>query len=124
TFRTALSENSNKFFWWNNTSPSPISPEVPRSSCIIERDVTLFPQPDSPTIPTISPLFTPKLTPRTTWVVTSSDVKAVFRFLTSNKYDIIRRSFNPLFLDPTHLLIHHQTSLMSQLLNTQRKSVI
>src|SRR5699024_2237295 len=80
----------------------------------------LFPQPDSPTIPTISPLFTPKLTPRTTWVVTSSDVKAVFRFLTSNKSDIIRRSFNPLFLDPTHLLIHHQTSLMTTLLKTQR----
>ena len=44
--------------------------------------VTLFPLPDSPTIPHTSPSFIEKETPRTDWTSPFSVKKEVSRFLT------------------------------------------
>ena len=44
---------------------SVILPVVPASSPIMDRDVTLFPLPDSPTIPRVEPSFNSKSTPST-----------------------------------------------------------
>ena len=45
----------------------------------------LLPEPDSPTIPTISPCSTNRLIPRTAWTLPCSVAKLVVRFLISNK---------------------------------------
>src|SRR5580765_4865024 len=50
---------------------------------MIVRQVTLLPQPDSPTIPSVLPFSTEKLTPSTALTMPSSVRKYVFRSLTS-----------------------------------------
>src|SRR4051812_38233617 len=52
---------------------------------MIVRQVTLLPQPDSPTIPRVLPFSTLKLTPSTALTMPSSVRKYVFRSLTSRR---------------------------------------
>src|SRR2546423_14962929 len=51
----------------------------------IERAVTLFPHPLSPTIPSVTPSATSKLTPSTAFTSPSSWMKYVFRFRTESR---------------------------------------
>ena len=51
---------------------------------MIERHVTLLPQPDSPTIPSVFPFSTEKLTPSTALTMPSSVRKLVRSSLTSS----------------------------------------
>jgi hypothetical protein len=52
---------------------------------MIVRQVTLLPQPDSPTRPSVFPFSTEKLTPSTAWTTPSSVRKLVRRSLTSRR---------------------------------------
>jgi hypothetical protein len=52
---------------------------------MIVRHVTLLPQPDSPTIPSVFPFSTAKLTPSTALTMPSSVRKYVFSSLTSRR---------------------------------------
>ena len=52
---------------------------------MIVRQVTLLPQPDSPTMPSVLPFSTEKLTPSTALTMPSSVRKYVFRSLTSRR---------------------------------------
>ena len=61
--------------------PGQISPIVGRSR-MMDKEVTLFPQPDSPTIPKISPLLTSKFTPSTATTEPLRLENCVFRFCT------------------------------------------
>ena len=54
-------------------------------SPMIERQVTLFPQPDSPTIASVFPFSTENDTPSTAWTMPSSVLKDVFRSRTSSR---------------------------------------
>ena len=54
-------------------------------SPMIVRHVTLFPEPDSPTIPSVCPLSTLNETPSTARTTPSSVLKYVFRSLTSRR---------------------------------------
>src|SRR3989442_14284715 len=65
----------------NRISPSTIRPG---RSTILRRDraVTLLPHPLSPTIPSVAPGVTSKLTPSTAFTNPSSCAKYVFKFLT------------------------------------------
>ncbi len=49
----------------NKISPSAILPVVPAKRPMMEREVTLFPLPDSPTIPRVEPSLSSKSTPST-----------------------------------------------------------
>src|SRR5215831_10513027 len=51
---------------------------------MIERQVTLLPQPDSPTMPSVLPFSTEKLTPSTALTMPSSVRKYVLRSFTSS----------------------------------------
>ena len=53
-------------------------------SPMIVRQVTLLPQPDSPTIPSVWPFSTENVTPSTALTMPSSVRKDVFRSLTSS----------------------------------------
>ena len=71
--------------YWVRSSPSKrIFPSlilaVSARSFKMDIEVTLFPLPDSPTSPTISPLPTEKLTPRTAWTSPLLVMKDVFKF--------------------------------------------
>src|SRR5262249_45003673 len=61
-------------------------------SPMIVRQVTLFPLPDSPTMPSVFPFSTLKLTPSTALTIPSSVSKYVFRSITSSS--AIDASFN------------------------------
>ena len=52
---------------------------------MIERQVTLFPQPDSPTIASVFPFSTENDSPSTAWTTPSSVLKDVFRSRTSSR---------------------------------------
>src|ERR671934_2429885 len=52
---------------------------------MIVRQVTLFPEPDSPTIPSVCPFSIEKLTPSTALTTPSSVLKWVFRSRTSSR---------------------------------------
>ena len=54
-------------------------------SPMIVRQVTLLPQPDSPTMPRVWPFSTEKLTPSTALTMPSSVRKCVLRSLTSSR---------------------------------------
>ena len=61
-------------------------------SRMMERAVTVLPQPDSPTIPRVRPFCTVKLTPSTARMRPSSSVsKAVTRFSTLSRASVMRR---------------------------------
>src|SRR5438094_8424288 len=65
----------------NRISPSTIRPG--RSTILrMDRAVTLLPHPLSPTIPSVAPGVTSKLTPSTAFTNPSSCAKYVFKFLT------------------------------------------
>ena len=53
--RISASDSSSKFRPRNRISPPTIFPGGSGTSCITESAVTLFPQPDSPTTPSVSP---------------------------------------------------------------------
>src|SRR5271157_101164 len=65
----------------NRTSPETISPGGDGIRRIMERAVTLLPQPDSPTSPRVSPCRTSRSSPSTAAAVPSSVVKVVLRSL-------------------------------------------
>ena len=54
-------------------------------SPMIERQVTLLPQPDSPTIASVLPFSTENDSPSTAWTTPSSVLKDVFRSRTSSR---------------------------------------
>ncbi len=54
-------------------------------SRMMDRDVTLLPQPDSPTMPSVLPFSKSKLMPSTAGTRPSSDWKYVFNPRTDNK---------------------------------------
>jgi hypothetical protein len=59
--------------------PETISPAGAGMSPMMDRAVTLLPQPDSPTTASTSPGRTSKLTPSTAWTVPTSVWKTVLR---------------------------------------------
>src|SRR5882724_1807777 len=59
---------------------------------MIERLATDFPEPDSPTMPSVSPCFTSKLIPSTALTVPSSVSKYVRRSLTVKTFPLVVRS--------------------------------
>ena len=61
----SLSDLFNKFSPSKFTSPPTINPGGDGISCIIDKEVTDFPEPDSPTTAKVSPFFKSKLTPST-----------------------------------------------------------
>ena len=80
-------EASRRLWPWKMTSPLVILPGVSFKSCMMEREVTLFPQPDSPTRPTISPFFISKLTSSTAvTLLFLLEKNSVRRCLTSSKF--------------------------------------
>src|SRR5919112_1576948 len=79
-----LSEVSSKFCPSKRISPSGYSAGGSGLSCIMERAVTLFPPPDSPTIPNVSPASSEKETPSTALTVPSWVLKWVLRLFTSS----------------------------------------
>ena len=52
----------------SSVSPKRILPDVARSTCTTARPVVVFPHPDSPTSPSVSPGRRVKLTPATAWM--------------------------------------------------------
>ena len=73
-------------------SPSTIRPVVPRNKPMMESDVTLFPLPDSPTMPRVDPSFNAKLKSSTALIVPLSVKKYVFNPFTSRiLFDFILR---------------------------------
>ena len=70
---------------WPSSSTEPSSSPLRRStSPMTDRQVTLFPEPDSPTMPSVSPFSTEKLTPETAFTTPSSVLNLVWRSLTSS----------------------------------------
>ena len=63
--RIWCSDSSSRFSPWNQTSPSTIWAPGRGTSRIRDRQVIVFPLPDSPTKPTASPFRMVKLTPST-----------------------------------------------------------
>ena len=68
---------------WNSTSPPTIFPGGLWTRFMMERFVTDFPEPDSPTMPITSPFLREKDTPSTAFTTPSSVKKWVLRPLTS-----------------------------------------
>ena len=65
-----------------STSPPAMRPGGTGTRRMSARLVTLLPEPDSPTMPRVSPLRSSKLTPSTAFRRPSSSLKYVFRSLT------------------------------------------
>src|ERR1700737_3607817 len=67
------SRTSSSFIWTTSRSLNRIRPETIRpgsgTSRRMENAVIVFPEPDSPTIPTVSPRATLKLIPSTAWTI-------------------------------------------------------
>ena len=70
-------------------SPPVISPGGLGINLIAESEVTDFPDPDSPTIPIVAPLFNVKLTPFTAFTEVPSVLNSVTKFLNSNNVLLI-----------------------------------
>ena len=66
----------------NRISPLSMRAGGVAMSLIISREVTLLPEPDSPTMPSVSPRLMSNDTPRITGVITPSYLKEICRFLT------------------------------------------
>src|SRR3954468_20802941 len=77
TARIWCSGSVRRFRPSNSTSPPAIRPGGEGMRRMIDRFVTDFPEPDSPTIPSVSPRATSKLTPSTARTVLSSSEKYV-----------------------------------------------
>src|SRR5437763_7788166 len=73
---------------WKRTSPETILPGGLGMRRMIERFVTDFPEPDSPTMPKVSPRFRSKLMPSTALTVPSSVSKYVRRSLTERRFPL------------------------------------
>src|SRR4029077_8405292 len=76
----------------NNASPL-VRVLAPVVSPMIVRHVTLFPEPDSPTMPRIPPFRTEKETPSTAFTTPSSVLKCVLRSRTSSRLIPVARPF-------------------------------
>ena len=61
---------------------------LPGKWCLIQRVETDFPEPDSPTIASVSPLYKSKETPRTACTVPPAVRKETVRFFTSSFFSI------------------------------------
>src|SRR5512132_1092820 len=70
-----------RFSPWNRASPETLPP---RASPMIDRQVTLLPEPDSPTIPRVWPRSREKLTPSTALTMPSSLLNRTRRSFTSS----------------------------------------
>src|SRR4051812_23715261 len=70
----------------NRISPPTIRPGGCGTSPMIESAVTLLPHPDSPTMPSVRPASSSKLTPSTARNSPASVAKCVLRFLTSSNF--------------------------------------
>ena len=70
---------------WKWMEPPAILPGGFGMSRITESEVTLFPEPDSPTIPRVFPRLTVKLMERTAWCTRSSLRNSVIKSLTSKR---------------------------------------
>src|SRR6266404_8761640 len=68
--------------------PETILPGGSGINLISERFATDFPEPDSPTMPSVSPRSTSKLTPSTAFTVPSSVLKYVRRSLTVRRFPL------------------------------------
>src|SRR5438093_8265719 len=91
--RISFSESDNRLRPLKITSPPTMRPGGLGISRMIDRLVTDFPDPDSPTMPSVSPRCRSKLTPSTARTVFSSSAKYVRRFLTESS---ITRAASPL----------------------------
>ena len=78
---------------WKIISPPEISPGGEGIKRIAEREVTDFPDPDSPTIPMVSPLLRVKLIPFTALTTVPSVLNSVTKFLNSNNVPAILSFF-------------------------------
>src|SRR3954467_8759869 len=70
----------------NRISPPAMRPGGCGTSPMMESAVTLLPQPDSPTMPSVRPASSSKLTPSTARNSPASVAKCVLRFLTSSNF--------------------------------------
>src|SRR5207237_8859362 len=70
-------------------SPETFFPGGSRINRIIERFATDFPDPDSPTMPRVSPRLSLKVIPSTALTVPSSVSKYVRRSLTSSRFPLL-----------------------------------
>src|SRR5918994_1491950 len=64
-------------------------------SRMMDREVTLLPEPDSPTMPRLDPAAMPKLTPSTAFTTPADVRKWVRRFCTSNRSEAPRVAESP-----------------------------
>src|SRR5713226_1823356 len=83
------SRTSSSFIWTTSWSLNRIRPETIRpgsgTSRRMEKAVIVFPEPDSPTIPTVSPRPTLKLMPSTAWTIPREVKNCVRRSSTRNR---------------------------------------
>src|SRR6476660_7079192 len=104
------SGGSNRMSWPSKMiSPETIFPGGLGTSRMIDRFVTDFPEPDSPTIPNVSPRFKRNEMPSTALTTPSSVSKYVRRSLTSRRcllVELIQSSFE----DQVHHAVHRQES--------------
>src|SRR5437870_11509897 len=82
----------------NSIDPDTILPGGSGINRMIERLATVFPDPDSPTIPKVSPRRRAKLTPSTAFTTPSSVPKYVRRSLTSRRLSLSDITFRSLDL--------------------------
>ena len=80
------SESASTSLPFSTTSPPTICPGGEGINLMIERDVTDLPDPDSPTIPMVSPALREKLTPSTAFTVPQRVSKYVLRSRTSSTF--------------------------------------
>src|ERR1700682_1930545 len=82
------SRTSSSFFWTTSWSLKMIRPDTIRpgsgTSRRMEKAVIVFPEPDSPTMPTVSPRETLKLMPSTAWTIPREVKNCVRRSSTRN----------------------------------------
>src|SRR2546430_270478 len=88
TSRISASDNSSRSRPSNTTLPSTVRPGGDAIRRRIESDVTLLPQPDSPTMASVSPRTTEKETPSTARTTPSRVKKYVFNPLTSRSAEL------------------------------------
>src|SRR6266849_9680935 len=87
--RTACGDSFNTSRPPKRISPETIFPGGSGISRMSDRFATDLPEPDSPTIPNVSPRFSSKLTPSTAFTTPSSVAKYVRRSLTSSRLPFV-----------------------------------
>src|SRR6266567_6413019 len=106
--RISASERASRSRPSNRTAPETTRPSLAGSRRIMDSAVTLLPQPDSPTIPTVSPACTDRLTPSTARVMPSSVTNWVRRSSTRRSASTMSHPPGEARIEPVAQPVAHQ----------------